>query len=121
MDTFAQKRRPGHQPGFVLLDRSTIHSPIIRSMATDNETHHKVYMSFFERIGWTVQFLEPDLKTPIGRIRTFSDADKVRELIDRTPTPMNLETRNMIEHAINKGRGGMYLQLTEDQYRKLKR
>jgi hypothetical protein len=35
-------------------------------------------MGFFERIGWTVQYLEPDLKTPIVRIRVFSDADKVR-------------------------------------------
>jgi hypothetical protein len=77
-------------------------------------------MSFFMRDGWVVQFLEPDLKTSLGRIRAFSDANKIRELIERTPTPINLESRNMIEHAIDKGRGGMYLQLTGEQYRKLK-
>jgi hypothetical protein len=87
-------------------------------MATDDQNHHKVYMSFFVRKGWSVQFLEPDLKTPVGRIRTFSDANKIRELIDRTPTPMNLESRNMIEHAINKGRGGLYLQLRSQGGRK---
>ncbi len=68
-----------------------------------------------------VQFLESDLKTPAGRIRTLGSVDKVRELINRTPTPMNLEARNMLEHAINQGRDGMYLQLTSEQYRKLKR
>jgi hypothetical protein len=81
---------------------------------------HKVYMGFFERGGWTVQFLETDLKTSIGRIRTFADAQQIRNLVDRTPTPMNLEARNMLDHGINQGRGGMYLQLTDEQYQKLK-
>jgi hypothetical protein len=90
-------------------------------MATDDQTRHKVYMTFFDRQGWCVQFLESDLKTPVGRIRTLGSVEKVRELIDRTPTPMNLETRNMVEHAISKGRGGIYLQLTGEQYLKLKR
>lgn len=79
----------------------------------------KIYMSFFCKDGWIVQFLEADLKTSIGRIRRFSDPDKVRELIDRTPTPMNLEARNMLDHAIAVGRGGMFLELTVEQYRKL--
>jgi hypothetical protein len=72
------------------------------------------------RHGWgTRQFLEPDLKPPIGRIRTFCDPEKIRELIGRTPTPLNLGARNMLEHAILDDRGGMYLQLTGEQYRKL--
>jgi hypothetical protein len=33
---------------------------------------------------------------------------------------MNLETQQALEHAIENGRGGIYLQLTEEQYRKLK-
>jgi hypothetical protein len=77
-------------------------------------------MTFFERHGWIVQFLESDLKTPVGRIRKFSHADRVTELIGRTPTAMNLEARNMLEHALSGGRGGMYLDLTGEQYRKLK-
>jgi len=77
-------------------------------------------MTFFHNDGWVVQFMEPDLKTPVGQIRTFGDVDKVRQLIDRTPTSMNLEARNMLEHAISIGRGGMYLELTGEQYRKLK-
>jgi hypothetical protein len=77
-------------------------------------------MTFFESHGWIVQFLEPDLKTPVGRIRKFNHADRVTELIGRTPTAMNLEARNMLEHALSGGRGGMYLDLTGEQYRKLK-
>jgi hypothetical protein len=90
-------------------------------MATETKSdHHRVYMSFFLSHGWVVQFLESDLKTSVGRIRTLGSVDKVRELINRTPTPMNLEVVNMLDHAINKGRGGIYLQLTREQYMKLK-
>jgi hypothetical protein len=77
-------------------------------------------MTFFERNGWIVQFLEPDLKTPVGRIRKFNHADRVTELIGRTPTSMNLEARNMLEHALSGGRGGIYLDVIGEQYRKLK-
>ena len=82
---------------------------------------HKVYMTYMLRDGWSVQFLESDLKTPVGRIRELGSVDKVRELIARTPTRLDLAAKQAIEHAIARGRGGMYLQLTEDQYQKLKR
>lgn len=77
-------------------------------------------MSFFERGGWVVQFLELDAKTSIGRIRTFGSADKLRELIARTPTRLDLAAKQALEHAIQGGRGGVYLDLTSEQYRKLK-
>jgi hypothetical protein len=32
------------------------------------------------RKGWQVQFLEPDLKTPLPKTFTFSDPEKIREL-----------------------------------------
>jgi hypothetical protein len=31
------------------------------------------------------------------------------------------ESRQMLEHAIETGRGGVYLRLTPDQYKKLRR
>src|ERR1700677_1604212 len=37
-------------------------------------------MTFFYRKGWQVQFLEPDLKTPLPRTFTFADPEKIREL-----------------------------------------
>jgi len=77
-------------------------------------------MTFFHNDGWVVQFLEPDMKTPVGRIRRLCDVSKVRELIDRTPTKLDLAAKQALEQAISIRRGGMFLELTGDQYRKLK-
>jgi hypothetical protein len=82
---------------------------------------HRVYMSFFRRQGWQVQFLEADLKTPLPRRLTFADADKIRELARRGEAWADSESRRMLEHAIDNGRGGVYLRLTPDQYSRLRR
>jgi hypothetical protein len=37
-------------------------------------------MYFFLRSGWQVQFLQPDLKTPLPRKLTFKVPEKLREL-----------------------------------------
>jgi hypothetical protein len=84
------------------------------------EGPRKVYMGFFTRRGWSCTFLEPDLKTPIGPIRKFGSEDKLRELIARTPTKLTLADRQAFDHAIANGRGGIYLELTAEQYRKLR-
>ncbi len=78
-----------------------------------------VYMTYLLSDGWNVQFLEPNLKTPVGRIRQLGSIDKVKELLARTPARLDLAAKQAIEHAIARGRGGIYLQLTEEQYRKL--
>ena len=80
----------------------------------------RVYMSFFQRQGWTVQFIEDDCRTLIGRIRRFPDEASIRALIDRTQTKLNTEDRQALDYALNNGRGGLYLMLTAEQYRKLK-
>jgi hypothetical protein len=36
---------------------------------------HQIYMTFFLRQGWNVQFLLPDLKTSYGRRFTFDDPE----------------------------------------------
>ena len=82
---------------------------------------HRVYMSFFLRSGWQVQFLEADLKTPLPRKLTFADADKIRELARRGEAWGDSESRQLLEHAIETGRGGVYLRLTPEQHAKLKR
>lgn len=78
-------------------------------------------MSFFLSHGWVCGFLEEDLKTSAGRRRTFATSEKVRELIQRTETKMDLAARQALDHAIEKGRGGVFLNLTDEQYTKLKR
>jgi hypothetical protein len=42
------------------------------------EANHSVYMTFFFRSGWQVQFTEGDLKTPLPRMFTFADPEKIR-------------------------------------------
>ena len=82
--------------------------------------HRRVFCNFFHRDGWTVQFLEEDVKTPVGRMLTFASPEKIRELVGRTPTKFTPETQQELDYDIGKGRGGLYLDLTETQYRRLR-
>jgi len=80
---------------------------------------HRVYMSFMDRMGWQVQFLEADLKTPLPRKLHFTSSDKIIGLVERGGGLSNLESRQALDHAIEIGRGGVFLSLTEEQYAKL--
>jgi hypothetical protein len=81
----------------------------------------RVYMSFMNaKGGWLCQFLEPDLKTPLPRTFTFQTPEKVEELIRRGGGMHDLASRQAVEHGLDMGRGGVYLNLTEEQYRTLK-
>jgi hypothetical protein len=82
---------------------------------------HQVYMYFFLRSGWQVQVLQPDLKTPLPLKLTFADPEKIRELARRGGAWGTSEAKQMLEHAIETGRGGLYLNLTPGQYAKLRR
>ena len=81
---------------------------------------HRVYMSFMLRRGWQCQFLEEDLKTPLHRKLVFISHDKIFEIAERGGAITNLESRQAIHHGIENGRGGVWLNLTEEQYRRLK-
>ncbi len=76
-------------------------------------------MYFFKRGSWEVQFLLPDLKTPLPKKLTFADAEKIRELARRGEAWGTSEARQLLEYALEVGRGGIYLRLTPAQYRKL--
>jgi len=80
----------------------------------------KVYMSFMLNQSWHCQFLEPDLKTPLPRRLTFATSDKILQLAEHAGALKDLAARQAIEHGIEKGRGGVYLMLTPEQYAKLK-
>ena len=80
---------------------------------------HRVYMSFMDRQGWFCQFLEEDLKTPLPKKVIVKNQDKVREIARRGGCNMNLESLQALEHGIEIGRGGVWLELTEEQYQKL--
>ena len=91
------------------------------NMSRYDRPSHRVFMTFFQRSGWQVQFLEADLKTPLPRKLTFTDPEKIRELARKGEAWGDSESRQMLEHAIETGRGGVYLRLTPDQYAKLRR
>jgi hypothetical protein len=60
------------------------------------------------------------LRTPLPRTLTFTDPDKIRELARRCEAWGDSESRQMLEHAIEADRGGVFLRLTPDQYARLR-
>jgi hypothetical protein len=90
-------------------------------MSRYDRPSHRVYMTFFYRAGWQVQFTEADLKTALPRTFTFADPEKIRELATRGEAMGTSEARQMLEYAIEVGRGGTYLRLTPQKYARLRR
>lgn len=78
---------------------------------------HRVFCTFFLRSGWQVQFVEADLKTPLPRMFTFADLEKIRELARRCEASATSQARQVLEYAIENGRGGFCLNLTPTQMR----
>jgi hypothetical protein len=91
-----------------------------RCAETRQPTSRRIYLSFIHGNGWRCQFWEDDLKTPLPRKLRFVDSAKIVELAERTGSLRNLETRQALEHGISKGRGGLFLTVTAEQYEKLK-
>jgi hypothetical protein len=88
---------------------------------TSPTDRRQVYLSFRDRNGWHCQFLEADLKTPLPRKLHFKTPDKILELVQRGGGFPDQESRLMLEQGIEIGRGGVFLDLTEEQYGELKR
>ena len=78
-------------------------------------------MSFQFRNGWHCQFLEADLKTSLPKRLHFASPDKIIELVQRGGGIADQEGRLMLNQAIETGRGGVFLNLTPEQYSKLRR
>jgi hypothetical protein len=81
---------------------------------------HRVYMHFQSQSGWRCQFLEEDLKTPIPVRLNLLSEDRLFDIAERGGYKLNLEGRQAIRRAIETGRGGIWLELTDEQYRRLK-
>jgi len=88
--------------------------------AAQKKPAHRVYMYFQTQSGWHCQFLEEDLKTPLPRKLNLLRQEKLFEIAEHGGYELNLEGRQALQHAIEMGRGGIWLELTEEQYRKLK-
>lgn len=85
------------------------------------EPRHRVYVHFQLRVeGWVCNFLEMDYRTSASPIRTMREAT-LRAMIEKGGGITDSESREMLEFAIQKGRGGVVLSLTEEQYRAISR
>jgi hypothetical protein len=76
-------------------------------------------MNYMLRDGWRCSFLEEDLKTTLPRKLTFREPTKIIESAERCGGFKNLEERQALDHGIEIGRGGVWLNLTAEQYAKL--
>ena len=90
-------------------------------MSRYTKANHRVYMQFVRRDVWHVTFLEPGLQTPLPKTLTFKDEGKIRELARRGEAWHDSESRQMLDYAIAKGEGGVYLRLSPEQYARLRR
>jgi hypothetical protein len=59
-------------------------------------------------------------RTPLPKRFVFTDSEKITELAKRGEAWGDSESRQMLEMAIEQGRGGCYLNLTPAQYRALR-
>jgi hypothetical protein len=76
----------------------------------------------FERCqGWRISFLDRSDSNARFRDLTFADGSKVEDLVARTPTRMVLAERQAFELALQNGCGAVELDLTEEQYVRLRR
>ena len=76
-------------------------------------------MNFVLRDGWSITFLEADCKTSLKRKLHFATADKIIDLASRGGADLTSASRCNLDYAISIGRGGIWLNLTPDQYLKL--
>ena len=90
-------------------------------MSRYTKANHRVFMQFVRRDVWHVTFLEPGLQRPLPKTLTFADEGKIRELARRGEAWNDSESRQMLDYAIAKGEGGVYLRLSPDQYARLRR
>ena len=78
-------------------------------------------MHFMLADGWFCQFLEEDLRTPLPRKVRLDDSGKIIEMAEKGGAAMRLEDRQALDCGISIGRGSVWLNLTPEQYQKLKR
>ena len=69
---------------------------------------------------WCISFLEADCKTVLRRKLAFAQPEKIFDLAKRGGAEFGECVRIDLQRGMEKGRGGIWLDLTIEQYRKLK-
>lgn len=95
------------------------YSSILKRMG-DRNGRRRVYLNFQFRQGWHGQFLEADLKTSLPRKLNLDTSDKLIGLVERGGGLPDLASRQALDLAIATGRGGVFLNLTQEQYERLR-
>jgi len=76
-----------------------------------------VYIQFMYWNGWLCHFLEQDLKMPLPERHDGEPGEGARDGPGRAT--MILDTIQALDQCIEIGRGGIWLELTEEQYQTL--
>jgi hypothetical protein len=83
---------------------------------------HRIYLSFqFRGGGWRCQFLEKDLQAALPRKLNLATPERVIALVERGGGLTNLESRQALDLAFATGKGGVFLNLTSEQYAQLQK
>jgi hypothetical protein len=83
---------------------------------------HRVLLNFqLYKDTWRVAFLEADCKRSLPRHVHFASPEKIRTMFKRNAKSKLLEDEQALEHGIEIGRGGFWLELNEEQYQALRR
>jgi len=69
---------------------------------------------------WYCQFLRDDCKTSLPRKFNFTNFDKVTEMAKRGGADWTSADRQALEYAFKQGRGGVWLNLSDEQLDKLR-
>jgi hypothetical protein len=80
----------------------------------------RLHFSFwlFEGV-WLYRFIDGGL-APLGAVRRTHDPAVIKGIAERGGAVTNSEVRCMLDYALQQGQGGMYLSLSDDQYKRLK-
>ena len=69
---------------------------------------------------WNYRFIDSGLAM-LGAVRKARDPEIIRGIARRGGGLSNQEAKLMLDYGISQGKGGLYLKLTDEQYRALKR
>jgi hypothetical protein len=91
-------------------------------LGTPKPRKHRVLMSFRYWNAWDVIFFNTDrMRTALPRKARFATDEALIEFTRRAGGPKTLEDRNILAMMIQKKSGEITLELTDEQYEKLRR
>jgi hypothetical protein len=77
-----------------------------------------VYAAFERKKAWEIVFYDSATQQRLRTV-TFQDDEKLVELAKRGGALTNLEAKQTVENGISNGKGGVFLKLSLEQYKKL--